>query len=65
MLYKYTDVKLLIGVIILHFKLTCCIEIMYNIFEDKLKIVPPNNLNKYLYNGKSEIKVNINTGYST
>jgi len=56
MLYKCTDVKLLIGVIILHFKEIYCIESMHNIFEDKLKIVPPNNLNKYLYSDKSEYK---------
>jgi hypothetical protein len=37
MLYKYTDVKLLIGVIILYFSSIYCSESMYSIFEDKLK----------------------------
>jgi len=27
-------------------------------FEDKYKIVPTTDLNKYLYSGKNEIKVN-------
>jgi len=35
-----------------------CKESMYSVFEDK--IVSLTNLNKYLYNGKSEIKVNMN-----
>lgn len=34
-------------------------ESTYNMFKDKLKIVPLNNLNKYLYNGKSK-RVNAN-----
>ena len=33
-------------------------ESMYSVFEDK--IVPLTNLIKYLYNGKCEIKVNMN-----
>jgi len=38
---------------------------MYSMFEDKLKIVPLNNLIKYLCNDKSEIKVNININSSS
>jgi hypothetical protein len=38
---------------------------MYSIFEDKLKIVSLNNFNKYLYSGKSEIKMNININNSS
>jgi len=34
-------------------------------FDDNYKSVPLNNLNKYLYNGKSKIKVNINNGSET
>jgi len=30
------------------------------VFEDNNKIVPLTNLNKYLYNDKSEMRVNIN-----
>jgi len=34
---------------------------MYNMFEDSNKIVPLTSLNKYLYTGKSAVKVtNIN-----
>jgi hypothetical protein len=33
-------------------------ESMYRVFEDKLQTFPLTNLNKYLYNDKSEIKVN-------
>jgi hypothetical protein len=33
---------------------------MYSMFEDKLQNCSLGNLNKYLYNGKSEIKVNTN-----
>jgi hypothetical protein len=35
-----------------------CKESMYSMLEDK--IVPLTNLNKYLWNGKCEIKVNVN-----
>jgi len=31
---------------------------MYLMVKGKLKIVPLTNVNKYLYNGKSKIKVN-------
>jgi hypothetical protein len=33
---------------------------MYSVFEDKLQNCTPDSLNKYLYNGKSEIEVNRN-----
>jgi len=38
---------------------------MYSMFEDNYKIVPLNSLNKYLYNGKSKIKVNTNNDSET
>jgi len=34
-------------------------------FEDNHKSVPLNSLNKYVYNGKSEIKVNISNSSET
>jgi len=59
------DIKLLMGVIILHFLNIYCSESIYSMFEDKLKMVSLNNLNKYLCNDKSEIKVNINMNSSS
>ena len=38
---------------------------MYGMFEYTLKIIPLTILNKYLYNDKSEIKVNININSSS
>jgi len=38
---------------------------MYSIFEEKLQNCSPNQLNKYLYNDESEIKVNINNSGGT
>ena len=38
-----------------------CKESTNSLFEDKLQFFPVTNLNKYLCNGKSEIKVNINS----
>jgi len=37
-------------------------ESKYSMFEDNYKSVPLHGLNKYLYNGKSKIKVNKNNG---